>query len=104
MFDNPIDKLQSTYNTVTQKITGKPKQEQNPPNGTSSEQTALSTILSGLKLYNTNEAASKIYRSTNSLYDVVIRINNLSDLNTQGWEILVGNHTNNVIPNKVIVP
>ncbi|CAF0909725.1 unnamed protein product [Adineta steineri] len=104
MFDNQIDKLQSTYNTVTQKITGKPKQERNPPNGASSEQTALSTILSGLKLYNTNEAASKIYRSTNSLYDVVIRINNLFDLNTQGWEILVGNHTNNVIPNKVIVP
>ncbi|CAF1131337.1 unnamed protein product [Adineta steineri] len=102
MFNNPINKLRSTLNTVIHKRSGEGKNQQNPSNDILSEQTALFTILGDLKLYNTNDAASRIYRSTNSLYDVVIRINNISDLNTQGWEILVGNHSNNIIPNKVI--
>ncbi|CAF0781233.1 unnamed protein product [Adineta ricciae] len=58
----------------------------------------LSAILSGLELYgeNENDAASNKYRTTASPYDIVVRINNLLDLRTHGWEILLGQHTKSI--------
>ncbi|CAF2368999.1 unnamed protein product [Rotaria sp. Silwood2] len=77
----------------------------NLSHSTYSDGIAISTILGGLKLYDDDvhsNTASRKYKSTSSLYDVVIRINNLSDLSSQGWEILVGEHTKKIIRNKMI--
>ncbi|CAF1481229.1 unnamed protein product, partial [Rotaria sordida] len=81
------------------------KDEKNLLPSTHSGDTVISTILGSLKLYHDDvhsNTASKKYKSTSSLYDVVIRINNLSDLSLQGWEILVGEHIKNVTRNKMI--
>lgn len=61
-----------------------------------SNDTALRTIINGLKLSNDKETNQ--YKSTDTLYDVIIRINCLSSLEDQGWEILVGKHTMDVVP------
>ncbi|CAF4093689.1 unnamed protein product, partial [Adineta steineri] len=71
-----------------------------------SEDNALSTVLGSLKLYDDNSPLSTLsskYRSTETLYDIVIRINNISDLRTQGWEILVGKHAKNILPIRMIL-
>ncbi|CAF3926583.1 unnamed protein product [Rotaria sp. Silwood1] len=81
------------------------KNEKNLSPGTPSGETVISTILGSLKLYHDDvqsNTASRKYKSISSLYDVVIRINNLSDLSSQGWEILVGKHIKNVTRNKMI--
>ncbi|CAF1385214.1 unnamed protein product [Adineta steineri] len=71
-----------------------------------SQDNALSTVLGSLKLYDDNSPRSTLsskYRSTETLYDIVIRINNISDLRTQGWEILVGKHAKNILPIRMIL-
>ncbi|CAF4029782.1 unnamed protein product [Rotaria sp. Silwood1] len=81
------------------------KNEKTLSPGTPSGETVISTILGSLKLYHDDvqsNTASRKYKSISSLYDVVIRINNLSDLSSQGWEILVGKHIKNVTRNKMI--
>jgi len=56
---------------------------------------ALSTILKDLKLMGPNlqdQSAYNRYKRDAALYDVVIRINSLEDLQTHGWEIAVQNY------------
>ena len=67
----------------------------------SSQDTALPTILGSLKLCDkdtTSKNSLDKYKSIDTLYDIIIRINNLSDLRSEGWEILVGKHTKSIIP------
>ncbi|CAF1217620.1 unnamed protein product [Adineta ricciae] len=69
------------------------------------QEIALPTILGGLKLCDedpTSKNPLNKYKSVDTLYDVIIRINNLSDLRSEEWEILVGKHTKCVIPIPVI--
>ncbi|UJR18517.1 hypothetical protein I4U23_005424 [Adineta vaga] len=71
----------------------------------SDQGTSLSTILGGLKLFDNNLSLSTLsnkYQSTDTLYDIVIRINNVSDLCSQGWEILVGKYAKTIVPNRIV--
>jgi hypothetical protein len=60
----------------------------------------LRAILSGLKLRDDWDNKSKVsnkYRKSNVPYDVIIRINSLADLRSKGWEIVLGERTENVL-------
>ncbi|CAF1227379.1 unnamed protein product [Adineta ricciae] len=73
--------------------------EKKPSTTTSNNNSALSTILAGLRLYENNTSShgqSSKYCTIESLYDVIIRINNISDLRSKGWEVLVNKHTKKV--------
>jgi len=81
------------------------KNERSLSNGKPSSETALSTLFGSLRLYDddlVNNPASTKYKTTAAPYDIVIRINSLFELRSQGWEILLGEHTKNFLPNKMI--
>jgi hypothetical protein len=80
-------------------------QEGNSSQSASSPDTALSAILGGLKLYDGDPSHNRLwdkYISTDTLYDIIIRINNISDLRTQGWEILLSKHAKTIVPTRMI--
>lgn len=53
----------------------------------------LHGILGGLKLRDNNDNISRVsnkYQTSNTPYDIIIRINSLDDLSSKGWEIVLG--------------
>lgn len=80
----------------------------NPDVGTASivKSKSLNAILSGLQLRNQSDNKSKAnrYNQTATPYDIIIRINSLTDLRAQGWEILLGQHIHNAFENHLFSP
>ena len=68
--------------------------------------TALAAILNGLKLRDESNRKTmwNRYSKTVTPYDIIIRINSLTDLRTQGWEILLGLHIQRMQPIDSILP
>lgn len=87
-----VQKKNVTFNNDTKNLT----------NRYYKKSTALNAILNGLKLSDDNSNSAddtpwSQYKKTNTPYDIIIRINSLFDLRSVGWEILLGEHVENMI-------